>query len=103
MKCLVGKPVVRRGQRVAAYDAVAEHYGIDPWRTAKVVRVLYEDDGWWVEVIFDDGGRQSILHPRGVRKMNKRTVGARPRSSTTCAALPPHARKRSRRPVPKSA
>ena len=27
---------------------------------------LYEDDQWWYEVQFHDGGRQSILRPLGV-------------------------------------
>ena len=58
----------KKGAGVVAYDACAQALGLTPWRKAKVIKHLFEDDAWWYEVKFADGGRCSILKPAGVRE-----------------------------------
>ncbi len=55
------------GETVTAFDAAANAMGLHPWREAKILGHLFEDEEWWYEVGFSDGGRQSILRPAGVK------------------------------------
>jgi len=55
------------GETITAYDAAAEAMGYSPWQMAEVTGHLYEDGLWWYEVRFCDGGRSSILRPKGVQ------------------------------------
>jgi hypothetical protein len=61
------RPGWKQNERVSAFDVSAQAFGMEPWRPAKVREVIFEDGVWWVQVVFEDGGRSSILKPEGVR------------------------------------
>jgi len=61
------KPSWKGGESVTAFDATAQAMSMDGWQPAVVREVLWEDGAWWVRVIFENGGRSSILKPEGVR------------------------------------
>lgn len=55
------------GAIVMAWDVAAQAMGLPPWGRAEILGHLREDGAWWYEVKFEDGGRQSILKPEGVK------------------------------------